>query len=402
MSSLDEASDRTSSFRNDALGLLWPSPRRDGEYRFRDKRPLQRSSMDSSLPSTNSPPWLPHRPKEWKPPLIPRGPGRRCRQLVLTVALVVLLFRYCNVFSVFRYHKSDNYLLPADPRQRPNEFKNTLAGYKHFGKTCPVSSLDLHLPFEPVVIVGDSMLRHVIGALNIIIREDLGYGGVTDWNFNDNERKACFCNDQFDVKDCSVQGIFKTKDVLDNDPKSLACPRLIPGWSTDLRMEQMVRWPIASVELQRLENAVDGNPQARKAFVLGQGLWNDLRVEEATEWVRAVLTSIESKMEPGFGKQRKDKDSPVTSIPILLITPNAAGELKPDKFIVTQGNEALVRFEHAMGEVASRHGIDHLGTWNMSIQARLYDGVHMDMRGNLVKAMMVLNWLDKLDSRLFV
>jgi hypothetical protein len=32
------------------------------------------------------------------------------------------------------------------------------------------------------------MLRHVIGALNIIIREDLGYGGVTDWNFNDNER----------------------------------------------------------------------------------------------------------------------------------------------------------------------------------------------------------------------
>lgn len=42
--------------------------------------------------------------------------------------------------------------------------------------------------FSQVILVGDSMLRHVIGALNIIIREDLGYGGVTDWNFDARER----------------------------------------------------------------------------------------------------------------------------------------------------------------------------------------------------------------------
>lgn len=37
-------------------------------------------------------------------------------------------------------------------------------------------------------------------------------------------RKECFCNEQFDVKSCSVQGIYKTADVLANDPDSLACP----------------------------------------------------------------------------------------------------------------------------------------------------------------------------------
>lgn len=29
-------------------------------------------------------------------------------------------------------------------------------------------------------------------------------------------------------------------------------------------------------------------------------------------------------------------------------------------------------------------------------QANTYDGVHMDMKGNLVKAMMVMNWLNLL------
>ena len=43
-------------------------------------------------------------------------------------------------------------------------------------------------------------------------------------------------------------------------------------------------------------------------------------------------------------------------------------------------------------------GIDHLGTWNMSIQSNKYDGVHLDMKGNLVKAMMVMNWLNMIEK----
>ena len=37
-------------------------------------------------------------------------------------------------------------------------------------------------------------------------------------------RQDCFCNYQFNVKACSIQGIFKTADVVKNDPDSLACP----------------------------------------------------------------------------------------------------------------------------------------------------------------------------------
>ena len=37
-------------------------------------------------------------------------------------------------------------------------------------------------------------------------------------------RIDCFCNYQFNVKACSIQGIFKTADVIKNDPESVACP----------------------------------------------------------------------------------------------------------------------------------------------------------------------------------
>ena len=36
-------------------------------------------------------------------------------------------------------------------------------------------------------------------------------------------RRDCFCNYQFNVKACSIQGIFKTADVVKNDPSSLMC-----------------------------------------------------------------------------------------------------------------------------------------------------------------------------------
>lgn len=41
--------------------------------------------------------------------------------------------------------------------------------------------------FEKVIVVGDSMMRHVVGAMNVLLRKDLGYGAVTNWNFDDGE-----------------------------------------------------------------------------------------------------------------------------------------------------------------------------------------------------------------------
>ncbi|KAH8748031.1 hypothetical protein BGZ57DRAFT_945875 [Hyaloscypha finlandica] len=302
---------------------------------------------------------------------------------------------------------------------------DTFQSYK-FRNACNVSSLDLHAPFSPlcldrasmltamssggrighdapymprgcdmrwftseevceilgrfdkVVLVGDSMLRHMIGSINILIRKDLGYGAVTDWNFSLQERKECFCNEQFDAKSCSVQGIYKTADVLAHDPVSVSCASPI-----NVIMEQIVRFPIPQEELDRLRISVASSSGKVEAIVFGHGLWSNLDLMKSLDWFDAVLQAI--------------KNSNTKRWHGLFVTPNAAGKEKPDDWIVTQGNKALMLFEEAVGIEARRRGVEHLGTWNMSIQSNKYDGVHLDMRGNLVKAMMVMNWLNLIE-----
>jgi hypothetical protein len=148
-------------------------------------------------------------------------------------------------------------------------------------------------------------------------------------------------------------------------------------------VEGIVRFPIPQDELNRLKASVGPQTTKPKAFIFGNGLWSNLELVKALNWLDAILQIITSK-------------SPKRDWHGLFVTPNAAGKEKPDEWIVSQGNKALMLFEEAMGIEASKRGIEHLGTWNMSIQSNKYDGVHLDMKGNLVKGMMVLNWLNML------
>ena len=146
--------------------------------------------------------------------------------------------------------------------------------------------------------------------------------------------------------------------------------------------------------MARLKETLGRQANRPRAFVLGHGLWNDLDRRQSTAWLDAVTRPIRLALRE---EQRRLRRGDQRNLPVLLMTPNAAGERKPDEWLVSQGNKALVGFERAMAAEAAARRLDHLGTWNMSIQATLYDGVHMDLRGNLVKAMMVLNWLDYLE-----
>ncbi|KAB8298552.1 hypothetical protein EYC80_000731 [Monilinia laxa] len=291
----------------------------------------------------------------------------------------------------------------SDPYRCPDSV-DTFATYK-FRNTCNISSLDLHAPFGPlcsdrqsmltamasggrigfdapyiprgcdfrwftseeiceifgrfekVVIIGDSMLRHVLGSFNIFLRKDMGYGAVTDWNFNMQEREECFCNEQFDVKACSVQGIYKTSDVEAHDPGSISCSN-----SINVMMEEMVFYSVPEDEISRLRTDLLIHRTSKPvAIVFGHGLWSDLDLSKTIQWLDTLIALINSTI--GLEKWKG-----------LFVTPNAAGKEKADEWIVSQGNKALMLYEEAVGIEARKRGLEHLGTWNMSIQARKYDG----------------------------
>lgn len=203
--------------------------------------------------------------------------------------------------------------------------------------------------------------------------------------------RECFCNRQFDVKECSLQGIYKTVDVEANDPDSLAC-----GTGTiDLIIEMMLKFPLDPTEVSRFKALLSPTrPRKPYAFIFGHGLWNDLDLQATVNWLDAINShTLAAAPYLGERSQRGEKKDPAWIWPRLFITPNAAGPLKPDQWIVSQGDKALQIFEDAVRVEVGERGVDHLGTWNMSIQANKFDGVHLDLRGNLVKAMAVVNWL---------
>lgn len=68
--------------------------------------------------------------------------------------------------------------------------------------------------------------------------------------------------------------------------------------------------------------------------------------------------------------------------------------MKNAAYLDTQNTNAIARFEAALHQHLVFRHIDMLGLFNMSVQTTSSDGTHANMRTNLVKAMMVLNWLD--------
>ena len=186
----------------------------------------------------------------------------------------------------------------------------------------------------------------------------------------------------------------------------------------------MIRFPIPQEELSRLRALLPPTkPKKPFAFIFGHGLWNDLDLQATVDWLDLILetslsaapwlspSSTSSKLPSsdmkGSNSNKRSSSSlhrtrtPIskTSIlwPRLFMTPNAAGKEKPDEWLISQGNKALQIFEEAVKEQVTRRGVEHVGTWNMSVQSNMFDGVHVDLKGNLVKAMFVLNWLNMLE-----
>lgn len=196
-----------------------------------------------------------------------------------------------------------------------------------------------------------------------------------------------------DVKSCSVQGIFSTSSVLEHDPSSLACPSSQP---VDLVIEMMLKFPLDPEELARFRNLLSPRkPHKPYAFIFGHGLWNDLDLKASMHWLDGILE--ETIKQAPYYQSSTIKGHKPPFWPRLFVTPNSAGVQKPDNWLVSQGDKALMVFEKSVSVEAGRRGVETMGTWNMSIQATKYDGVHLDLKGNLIKAMGVLNWLDMLD-----
>ena len=142
----------------------------------------------------------------------------------------------------------------------------------------------------------------------------------------------------------------------------------------------------ASDELHdRFTNLLKGNPDSYKPIpvIHTLGLSTSLSWPDATasmdEWVSMA-------------------DASGRSVPFLWVGPNAAGHLKPPAQIMAQGNNALWHYTVEMAKEARSRDLDALGMYNLTLQASSWDGSSYGLRVGLVQAMMVINWLARVES----
>ena len=145
----------------------------------------------------------------------------------------------------------------------------------------------------------------------------------------------------------------------------MVCPQETTAF---VKYHVLTAYPIPDYMLDGyLEGAYKEKPKKPHAVIMGAGLWNDLGHNETQGWIDQVVNRT-LEVSPWL-------EVPGQMNPRLFLTPNAAHAAKNPKHWSKQGNIPLSVFENALGSYARNvHGIDHLGTFNMSIQATSYDG----------------------------
>ena len=248
--------------------------------------------------------------------------------------------------------------------------------------------------FSHVFILGDSMMRHLTNALYILLRGDMAYGGITDWDVQEvpgtdiKSRENCACEMQFAIHDCSNLVIKDYQWLVENSTSEEQVTHLE---NFEMTYHVLNGYPLSDEDLFEITSAVrdpSNLPGKPYAFLLHHTLWNDVDTTATVSWLQQIQDHLIHYL-PWL----QDGSEPFHQ---LFMTTNAGGLSKSLFHMATQSNAHLAQFERDIRPKVEELGIDFLGMFNMSVQSTQPDGTHASFGTNLLKAQMVLNWLDKL------
>jgi hypothetical protein len=86
------------------------------------------------------------------------------------------------------------------------------------------------------------------------------------------------------------------------------------------------------------------------------------------------------------------------NLPMLFLGPPAFGVNKAPGTLPKDGNAAVWNYQEQVSGIARENHFEVLSLYNLTMQASSPDGERFGERVALVEAMMVINWLSKLDT----
>jgi hypothetical protein len=254
--------------------------------------------------------------------------------------------------------------------------------------------------FNTIVIIGDELAQSVYTAFNILLREDLALGGLQQWIMSDQDRMDCKCDNQFSNPECSGYAIKNRGEVKKNEgadrkgsPYFCARKSLFPSYQ--VFNSRCVGIPHAYIRVESVP-----------ASTTLQTLFKDLTYSRPNPWqptplifsfshatsfdVETTRRAMEEWYALATGAER--------NTPMLFLSLPAFGINKAPGTAPKKGNAAVWNYQEQVSRLSKENHFDVLSLYNLTIQASSPDGEHFGEKVALVEAMMVINWLSKLDT----
>lgn len=237
--------------------------------------------------------------------------------------------------------------------------------------------------FDGLVLIGDATLQSVYNGINILLRQDLESGSLQTWSMDPDARAECRCNNQFVKSSCSEHY------VTDSDQVSKSVGHVNSDLGNSYVCERM---PHSFIKIDA--TSPDANTLAKFSHFILKAPRSHYKpipiihsLSPATASHGDAATSLLNFIEQAGQSQRNS--------PILWVGPSAAGHIDIRGRL---GNQQIWDFDRNMKKVARENGVEVLGMWNMTVQASSWDGVRFGEKVALEQAMMIINWLGRLES----
>ena len=272
--------------------------------------------------------------------------------------------------------------------------------------------------FDALVFIGDDILKHIYGAFNILLKEDMATGALDLRHLDNNERPTCTCDNQFIKSECSKAITRDSQAIGDHDrafgkSSPYHCNSKFTGGrntgpdANDLGTPHMfipISGSPATEELHsKFTSVLSQDPDAYKPIPVVHG------VSLSTSFSLAAATS-------SMDEWVSIADDSGRNVPFLWVGPNAAGHLKSPSQVASEGNNAVWHYTLDTAREAKSRQLDTVGMYNLTLQANSWDGSNYGLRIGLVQAMMVsrsgvvvqeqptantckvINWLSRVES----
>ncbi|XP_046566727.1 uncharacterized protein LOC124275289 isoform X1 [Haliotis rubra] len=239
---------------------------------------------------------------------------------------------------------------PSDPRCRPQQYSANQACNLLDGGT--------------IRFIGDSLVRHIYTGFLMTIRGNFKDGGVKPTE-SKRWKSACSGMDMFEERNCRKR--------LDSKPTNICRGRVKLSWKKHYASR---RWG------ELINDVTEGLADRRTLFVVGIGIHED-------------YNSTKVKMQylkPTLDRLRKIG---ILWPKVLFVDMNAPGIMKRSD---TQSKPHVLRFNRDMEKFLNEYEIPVLKTYNMTDGVRSFDGTHYALGVNVLKANILLNYIQELSD----